>query len=56
MMENCIYLEMFVIKDGKRYNVKTVSLKHLSNTLTNGMMDAIEELFMCDSARGDDNV
>ena len=27
MIENCIYLEIFVMKDGKRYNVKTMSIK-----------------------------
>jgi hypothetical protein len=27
MIENCIYLEIFVMKDGKRYNVKTMSIR-----------------------------
>ena len=52
-MKDGIYLEIFVMKNGKRYNVKTVSMKYLVDTLTNGMMDAIEELIGCDSARGD---
>ena len=50
-MENGIYLEIFVMKNGKRYNVKTISLTHLSTTLTNGMMDAMEELIGCDSTK-----
>lgn len=48
MIENCIYLEIFVMKDGKRYNVKTMSIKHLSLTLTNGLMNAIEEIIQID--------
>lgn len=52
-MENCIYLEIFVMKNNKRYNVKTVSLKHLSIALTNGIMDAMEKLIGCNSARSD---
>ena len=52
-MENGIYLEIFVMKNGKRYNIKTLSLKHFSDTLVNGIMDAIEELIGCDSARSD---
>lgn len=53
-MEDCIYLEIFVMKNGKRYNVKTVSMKHLVNTLTNGMMDAIEELIGIDPPKDGD--
>lgn len=43
-MDDGIYLEIFVAKGGKRINFKIVSLRHLSNVLTNGLMNAIEEI------------
>lgn len=43
-MDDGIYLEIFASKGGKRINFKIVSLRHLSNVLTNGLMNSIEEL------------
>lgn len=43
-MDDGIYLEIFASKGGKRINIKIVSLRQLSNVLTNGLMNSIEEL------------
>lgn len=37
-MDDGIYLEIFAAKEGKRINLKIVSLRQLSNVLTNGLM------------------
>ena len=39
---NGIYIEVFAIKDGERYNLKTVNLKEASNILINNLMKGIE--------------
>ena len=44
-MDDGCYVEFFAIKDGKRYSAKTVSLKEMSMTMTNGIMDSIEKLW-----------
>lgn len=42
--EDGIYTELFVVKDGERYNLKVVTIKEMSNTLVEALMDGIEEL------------
>jgi hypothetical protein len=44
MMEDGIYFEIFASKGGKRINFKIVSLRQLSKALTNGLMNALEEI------------
>lgn len=39
---NGIYIEVFAMKDGERYNFKTVNLKEVSNVLVNHLMNGIE--------------
>lgn len=39
-----VYMELFAVKDGMRYNAKVVSMSEVSKTLTNGLMDGIEKL------------
>ena len=39
------YMELFVIKDGVRYNAKTVEMKDVVNILTNSLMDGIEKMW-----------
>lgn len=39
-----IYAQLFVVKDGVRYDMKTVSLAEVTNVLTNSLMDGIEKL------------
>ena len=43
-MDDGIYLEIFASKEGKRINLKIVSLRQLSNVLTNGLMNSIKEI------------
>ena len=43
-MDDGIYLEIFAAKEGKRINFKIVSLRQLSKVLTNGLMNALEEI------------
>ena len=43
-MGDGIYLEIFALKEGKRINFKIVSLRQLSNVLTNGLMNSVEKL------------
>jgi len=44
-MEDGIYLELFVTKNGIKYPIKSISLKYFVTFLTNKFMDGIEELF-----------
>lgn len=43
-MNDGMYVEFFVVKDGVRYNLKTADMKNVSVTLTNSLMDGIEKL------------
>lgn len=43
-MNDGMYVEFFVVKDGVRYNLKTTDMKDVSVTLTNSLMDGIEKL------------
>ena len=40
-----IYIELFSIKDGIRYNAKIIEMKDVVNILTNGLMDGIEKMW-----------
>ena len=40
-----IYMELFAVKDGVRYNAKIVDMKDVTNVLTNSLMDGIEKLW-----------
>lgn len=42
--EDGVYIELFAIKDGIRYNAKIVDIKELASILTNSLMDGIEKL------------
>lgn len=39
------YIELFAVKDNVRYNAKTISMKDMSTTLVNGLMDGVENLW-----------
>lgn len=39
------YMELFAVKDGKRYNLNIVGLRDVSIKLTNSLMDGIEKLW-----------
>lgn len=44
-LEDGVYMELFAVKDGVRYNAKVVSMQEASVVLTNGLMDGIEKLW-----------
>ena len=44
-MNDGVYIELFAVKDGVRYNTKIINMKEVSTTLTNSLMDGIERLW-----------
>ena len=44
-LQDGIYIELFAMKDGVRYNTKIVNMKDVSVILTNSLMDGIEKLW-----------
>ena len=38
-------MELFVVKDGIKYNAKIVDMKDVTKVLTNSLMDGIEKLW-----------
>lgn len=40
-----LYVELFAVKNGARYNAKTVDLKDVMRAMNNGLMDSIENLW-----------
>lgn len=40
-----IYMELFAVKDGVRYNAKIMDMKEASIVLTNSLMNGIEKLW-----------
>jgi hypothetical protein len=40
-----VYMELFAVKNGMRYNAKVVSMSEASKILTNGLMDGVEKLW-----------
>ena len=40
-----LYMELFIIKNGVRYNAKTIDMKDMSVTLTESLMDGIQKLW-----------
>ena len=43
-MKDGIYLEVFAVYKGNRVNFKIISLEYLTKALTNGMLDAIQDI------------
>ena len=41
-----IYIEVFAVKDGVRYNAKVISLNDVSKVMTNSLMDGLQEIIM----------
>lgn len=44
IMNDGIYVEVFAIQNGSRYNVKIVNIRDLSRMLTQGMLTGIDKL------------
>ena len=43
-MEDGIYFDIFIVKDGKRYPAKTLPVKQVVNQLTNSLCNGIEKI------------
>ena len=43
-VEDGLYLEIFAVKDNKRYNIKVINIKDVASILTGSLMDGIEKL------------
>ena len=39
-----IYIDIFAVKDGEKYLLKTINMKEVSNILVNNLMNGIEEI------------
>ncbi len=39
-----IYIQVFVVKDGIRYNTKIMNIENMSAVLTNSLMDGMEKI------------
>lgn len=39
-----VYIELFAIRNGIRYNAKIINMKDMANILTNSLMDGIEKI------------
>lgn len=44
-MEDGLYIKLVAVKDGTEYTAKIVSMKEVTLTLTNSLMDGIEKLW-----------
>lgn len=44
LVDDGIYMELFAVKNGVRYNAKIVNMKDVSTILTESLMDGIEKL------------
>ena len=43
-VDDGVYMELFAVKNGVRYNMKTMNIKEASTTLVNSLMGGIEKL------------
>lgn len=44
-MNDGIYIELFAVKDGVRYDAKILDMKEVTLILTNGLLNGIENLW-----------
>ena len=47
-----IYIEVFAIKDGVRYNAQVISLNDVTKILTNSLLDGVQEIIMPKESEG----
>lgn len=45
VLNDGIYIELFAVKDGVRYNAKVLDMKEVTLILTNGLLNGIENLW-----------
>ena len=43
-MQDGIYVELFAVNNGVRYNTKIINMKDVTTILVNGLMDGVEKL------------
>lgn len=43
--EDGLYMDLFAVKDDKRYDMKTTGIKDMTNILTNNLLDGIEKIW-----------
>lgn len=41
-----IYIEVYAVKDGVRYNYQVISLNDVTKILTNSILDGLQEIIM----------
>ena len=41
-----VYIEVFAVKDGVRYNAQVISLNDVTKILTNSLLDGIQKIIM----------
>ena len=44
-LDNGCYMELFSVKDGTRYNLKTINMADASQKLVAGLMDGMQKLW-----------
>ncbi len=42
--EDGLYVELFAIKNGVRYNAKILNMRDVATTLTDGLMDGLDKI------------
>ena len=45
-MNDGVYVELFAVKDGIRYNAKIIDINEVSTILTSSLMDGIDKLWV----------
>ena len=43
--EDGLYIQLFAVKNGVRYDMKVIDMQEISITLTNSLMDGVEKLW-----------
>lgn len=55
MPNDGMYIEVFAVKNGVRYNARILNIKDVSLILTNSLMDGVGEIIMDSERRKDNN-
>ena len=48
-LKDGMYIQPFVIKGGRRYNLNALTINEITNLLVNGVMDGVGKLFGIDN-------
>lgn len=55
MQNDGMYIEVFAVKDGIRYNAHIINIKDVSGTLVNSLMDGLQKIVMNEVKGGEKN-